>query len=224
MLRDGDSKSDEGIETLVEELSWAESVVVTAEALLRRLPHHDRLAAKLLDDCLASEPDSSAPLTKSGQVHTSSSAGAAAHKIDQAPILDLEDSSTEGQHSTAAGKEGQLQTGIILDDVRDRRLLCALLQNQPPVDPAAEQPAPQQSGRADLPRRRSSTDELSVGDWGLPLQTVRLLECECKGPSEQLTLNSGSKPGHEQRQLLHRLYARVRPGEMRISSVAMLEQ
>ena len=58
------------------------------------------------------------------------------------------------------------------------------------------------------------------------MQTVRLLECECKAQGKQGAA-CGSMPRQEQggpsKQLMHRLYARVRPGELRISSIAILE-
>ncbi|KAK9915450.1 hypothetical protein WJX75_009358 [Coccomyxa subellipsoidea] len=113
-------------------------------------------------------------------------------------------------------------------------LLVALMQRQlvsvgdePESTSSQQESASEASSRAAPPRRRSSSvDEAGPEDWAAPLQTVRLLQCEFgagNGRAAPAVNNGGASASGSRHEHVHQLYARVRPGELRIATVVLME-
>ena len=106
--------------------------------------------------------------------------------------------------------------GVKVTGALDKATLHALMSRLPlPAKPAV--------GRQQQPSG-------SEGNWGQPLQTVRVLECECVGEeaaqaAEEGSIASAESPAERRARprLRHRLFARTRPGELRIATVVVTE-
>jgi hypothetical protein len=217
------------MEALVDSLGWAERVVVAGEAILRRLAGHVGLASRLLNSCLPASVSSMPATTtarspKKDNLEEEAGFNQVLKEVRQPPGMD----------DTGAGSE-QVQTGISLDDWAERALLCNIMQRRRPSDAEKDlfgggDGALASHGAAAI-KRRSSADKFTAEDWGSPpLQKVRLLECECKrqgrqagDPGAGLPQEAHSAGGGAGARLVHRLYARERPGELRLSTVVILE-
>lgn len=244
----------------MDDLAWAERVVVVAEALQARLPGRPRLAARLLDGCLQPEPPlaASQPLAPADP-WPASSATATDDPEDRGKENETSAAATEGiaQQSGKGGQDvvspsarggvavgkrsreeaGEQNGGVEVREAGDKALLVALMQRQPVsaedlLDSASSQQesVSESSSRAAPMRRDSSASEAGTEDWDAALQTVRLLQCQYgagRGSDEGHAADMGKGKvgggGVEGPQLVHQLYARLRPGELRIATVAVME-
>ena len=104
----------------------------------------------------------------------------------------------------------------MLTDRADIAFVCCLLDRQQVQDIQSTAEAFEDSQKAAAQR------EISTVDWDQPLQSTRVLDCE--STEDQLMRGSawnGAKGGPR---LGHRLFARTRPGELRLATVLMSEQ
>ncbi len=236
MLGQGDP-SEEALVRVINSFAWAERVIVVAEALMARLPGRPGLAARLLDACLQPGDDPPQPPVHAAAtmpVPQSASNGPADGRHNAA-------SREEPVHAAplATGRSGlqaeeEISAGVLVRDIRDRALLVALIQKQPvsaglesESASSQQESASEASSRAASGRRRSSSaDEAGTEDWGPPLQTVRLLQCEygaSEGQAASAVKTGEAGISSSKHEHVHQLYARVRPGELRIASVVLME-
>ncbi|BDA43382.1 Rab3 GTPase-activating protein catalytic subunit [Coccomyxa sp. Obi] len=226
---------------LIGALAWAERLVVVGEALLARLPGRPALAARLLDACLqpmAISPEPPAPAAHCPTHHTAGrssaeerdggkSNGAKGAGSRPEPV---ESTVPDARNSSSAG--GVEAAGVDVKDAQDRALLVALMQKQT-VSAGHEQDcassqnesASEASSRATTARCSSSASEAGTQDWGPALQTVRVLHCEYGAGSACATPAAGDGKARARiwPDLEHQLYARLRPGELRIATVVLME-
>jgi hypothetical protein len=193
------------LDGLVSALDWAERVTVTGSALLRRLPGRPDLAARLLRSTLA-PPPAPAPADEDAD---------SAHVLEASvptepgyqPSVSSRTASMSG--SPSAGEAEHAGPGVSVPDAADRALLRALMQRRPVPGAEAARRARGAGARADE-------------GWGRPLQTVRVLECECGGGAAHAG-SGGAAATERSSALRHRLFSRVRPGELRLATVVISE-
>lgn len=233
------------MEQIIDSLAWAERVVVVAEALMARLPGRPSLAARLLDACLqpaAASPQPSAAAFSREPHEAGRDAGDGRHAAESQVWREERDQGAGSEAGHPADGKGcsslrgdeELAAGVRVMDVRDRALLVALMQRQPvsvgdePESTSSQQEsASEASSRAAPPRRRSSSvGEAGTEDWAAPLQTVRLLQCDFgagNGRAAPAVNNGDASASGSRHEHVHQLYARVRPGELRIATVVLME-
>ena len=195
MLSDGEPSAPQ-LADLIGALAWAEKVIVTASALLRRLPGRPDLTASLLRATLQPAPDvAPQPVSDAWSNRT----GSADSEVGSVQSM----RGSEASESWQSGKSAcRAASGVSVADAADRALLHALMQRRPLPGALAA---------------RAPKDE-PADDWGRPLQTVRVLECECSGRAA----HAGSQKEGDAA-LRHRLFSRVRPGELRLATVVISE-
>ena len=109
-----------------------------------------------------------------------------------------------------------VDAGTTLTDRADIAFICCLLDRQQQEDIQTTADALESTLRATGQR------EISTVDWDQPLQSVRVLDCEStENHLVQAGLLSVTKGGPR---LGHRLFARTRPGELRLGTVLISEQ
>ena len=103
-----------------------------------------------------------------------------------------------------------------MTDRSEIAFLCCLLDRQQQEDIERTAQALEGIMRATGPR------EISTMDWDQPLQSTRVLDCESTEnqlmQAEPLRVTEGGP------RLGHRLFARTRPGELRLGTVLISEQ
>ena len=109
-----------------------------------------------------------------------------------------------------------VHAGTALTDRADIAFICCLLDRQQQEDIQSTAEALEGILKA------KGQKELSTVDWDPPLQSTRVLDCESTETqlvqAEPLSV-TGSGP-----RLGHRLFARTRPGELRLATVLISEQ
>ncbi len=226
---------------LIGALAWTERLVVVGEALLARLPGRPALAARLLNACLqpmTTSPEPHAPATHSLSRQTADMSSAEERdggKSNNAKGAGKRPEPAESMAPDArisSSDTGLEAAGVHVKDAQDRALLVALMQKQM-VSAVHEQDcassqhesASEASSRATTARRSSSASEAGTQDWGPALQTVRVLHCEygagsaCAPPAAR----DAKALARVCPNLEHQLYARLRPGELRIATVVLME-
>lgn len=108
-----------------------------------------------------------------------------------------------------------IHAGTALTDRSDIAFLCCLLDRQQHEDI-------QRTAEALEATLRAGQREISTVDWDQPLQSTRVLDCEStKNRLVQAKASSVTEGGPR---LGHRLFARMRPGELRLGTVLISEQ
>ena len=105
--------------------------------------------------------------------------------------------------------------GTLLSEQADIAFVCCLLERQQVQDIQKTAQAQGESQKAS-PQRNVSTI-----DWDTPLQTTRVLDCESTEDCRVQHALHGSGAGPR---LGHRLFARSRPGELRLATTLISEQ
>ena len=232
--------SDADMAELIGAFAWAERLVVAGEALLARLPGRPALVARLLDACLQPMTTSPGPPAPAAHSLSRQTAGvSSAEELDGGRSDGARgatgSSRPEPAESTAPGARssssagGVEAAGVDVKDAQDRALLVALMQRQT-VPAGHEQDsasshhesASEASSRSTTARRSSSASEAGTRDWGAALQTVRVLHCEYGAASACAAPAAGNR-ARIWPNLKHQLYARLRPGELRIATVVLME-
>ncbi len=107
-----------------------------------------------------------------------------------------------------------VHAGTALADRADIAFVCCLLDRQQQEDIQSTAEAVEGILRA------KGQKELPTVDWDQPLQSTRLLDCE----STETQLAQAEPVTKDGPRLGHRLFARTRPGELRLGTVLMSEQ
>ena len=208
-----DSPSRENYVGLIEVLRWAERIVVTGEALSHRLLGRHTLVQRLLQSCIVDSDNGSGSPNKQpasrrlGAGGTQyGSAGLTQHDLGPARQLVCEAEAQQLQPSGA-------HTGTALSDKADIAVICGLLDRQQQQDIQKTAASLEGSQKAAGPK------DIPTIDWDPPLQTTRVLDCE----STENALAQGRIQIWGPR-LGHRLFARTRPGELRLATVLITEQ
>lgn len=185
------------LSAMVGALAWAEKVTVTASALLRRLPGQPDLAARLLRATLQPAPSMGSQLPSDA---VSERRGSADSEVDS--LQSMQGSAVSLSAIIQSGNAFRAPSGVSVSDAAERALLHALVQRQPLPGAHA----------AHVPKSESAEE------WSRPLQTIRVLECECSGRAA----HAGSQTNGNAA-LRHRLFSRVRQGELRLATVVISE-
>ncbi len=107
------------------------------------------------------------------------------------------------------------RAGTLLSHHADVAFVCCLLERQQVQDIQRTAQAHEESQKA------SSQRDVSTIDWDTPLQTTRVLDCESTEGCRVQHAFHGSEAGPR---LGHRLFARTRPGELRLATTLISEQ
>ena len=109
-----------------------------------------------------------------------------------------------------------VDAGTTLTDKADIAFICCLLDRQQQEDIQGIAEALEGTLRATGQR------EMSTVDWDQPLQSTRVLDCE--STENQLVQAGPMSVMQGGPRLGHRLFARTRPGELRLATVLISEQ
>ena len=109
-----------------------------------------------------------------------------------------------------------VDAGTSLNDRADVAFICCLLDRQQQNDIQTVAEALEGTLRAGGQR------EISTVDWDQPLQSTRVLDCE--STENQLVQGEPTSAAKGGPKLGHRLFARWRPGELRLGTVLLSEQ
>ena len=148
-----------------------------------------------------------------GQAEGSSAAAQKATQEDSHGTQAIQEKSEVLQAQSSSSK--RFRAGTLLSHHADIAFVCCLLERQQVQDIQRTAQAQGDSQKA------SSQRDVSTIDWDTPLQTTRVLDCESTEDCRVQHAFHGSGAGPRSG---HRLFARTRPGELRLATTLISEQ
>jgi len=149
--------------------------------------------------------------SKRGSLQAHGSGAAAGAEHHQAQNQQVDSGSEHAQPCSSPGGHA----GTVLADRSDIAFVCCLLDRQ-------QQQDIQSTTEAFEGPLTAAQRVISTVDWDQPLQCTRVLDCE--STENQLVQDIHVTPRKGSPRLGHRLFARTRPGELRLATVLMSEQ
>lgn len=150
-----------------------------------------------------------------GALQAGGSSAARTASRDDSHVTQASQEKGEGLPAQPPSSKG-VSPGTLLRDQADIAFVCCLLERQQVQDI-------QRSAQAQVEGQKASSQrEVSTIDWDAPLQTTRVLDCDSTEDCRvQHAAFHGSEAGPR---LGHRLFERIRPGELRLATTLISEQ